>query len=63
MTDWETLAKQLKALGVELGKDRRPSSPRQQKHPIESVVEGRFLDLSDGQVFCHIAVAILRYCH
>ena len=53
MTDWETLAKQLKALGVELGKDRRPSSPRQQKHPIESVVEGRFLDLSDGQVFCH----------
>ena len=53
MTDWETLSKQLKALGVELGKNRRPSLPRQQKHPIESVVEGRFLDLSDGQVFCH----------
>ena len=53
MTEWKALTKQLKALGVELGKDRRPSPPRQQKHPIESVVEGRFLDLHAGQVFCH----------
>lgn len=63
MTDWETLSKQLKALGVELGKNRRPSLPRQQKHPIESVVEGRFLDLRDGQVFCHEEHYPMDYVH
>ena len=53
MTDWESLTKQLKALGVELGKDRRPSPPRRDKYPIEAIVPGEYLDVIDGQVFCH----------
>jgi hypothetical protein len=53
MTDWESLTKQLKALGVEFGKDRRPSQPRPEKFPIETVIDGQFWDVFDGQVFCH----------
>jgi uncharacterized protein YprB with RNaseH-like and TPR domain len=53
MTDWESLSKQLKALGVEWGKDRRPAQPRQVKYPIEAVVPGRFWEVIDGEVFCH----------
>lgn len=52
MTDWESLTKQLKALGVELGKDRRPGQPRLEKYPIEAVIDGQFWDVMDGQVFC-----------
>lgn len=53
MTDWESLTKQLKALGVEFGRDKRPSRPRQEKFPIETVIDGQFWDVFDGQVFCH----------
>jgi len=53
MTDWESLSKQLKALGVEWGKDRRPAQPRQVKYPIHAVVPGRFWEVIDGPVFCH----------
>ena len=53
MTDWESLSKQLKALGVELGKDKRPSISRTQKYPIEKVVPGEFWDSIYGQVFYH----------
>ena len=51
MTDWQTLTQQLKALGVELGKNRVPEAPRHAKYPIESVVEGQFLDLGTDQIF------------
>ncbi|NLN69936.1 MAG: hypothetical protein GX142_04010 [Chloroflexi bacterium] len=51
MTDWQTLTQQLKALGVELGKNRVPEAPRRAKYPIESVVEGQFLDLGTDQIF------------
>ena len=53
MTDWEDLSKKLKALGVELGKDKPPSPPQVKKYPIEAVVEGQFWDVIYGQVFCH----------
>lgn len=53
MTDWESLSKQLKALGVELGKDKRTSKRRAEKYPIEKVVEGRFWEVIYGEVFCH----------
>jgi uncharacterized protein len=53
MSDWKSLSEQLQALGVELGKDKRFKKPRQDKHPIEEVVEGHFWDAFDGQVFCH----------
>ena len=53
MTDWKSLSEQLKALGVELGKDKRPSAPRRENHPIETVVEGNFWNVLDGEIFCH----------
>ena len=53
MTDWESLSRQLKALGVELGKDKKPSKARTEKYPIERVVDGQFWDSIYGQVFCH----------
>lgn len=53
MTDWEALSKQLKALGVQLGKDKALAPSRAEKHPIESVVSGRFWEVIYGQVFCH----------
>ncbi len=53
MTDWESLSKQLKSLGVELGKDKRPSPPRAKKYPIDAVMEGQFWEVIYGQVFCH----------
>ena len=53
MPDWESLAEQLKALGVNLGKDSRLTSARAKKYPIENVVEGQFRDVIYGQVFCH----------
>jgi hypothetical protein len=53
MTDYESLKNRLKALGVEPGKDKRPSQPRLKKYPIEAVVDGQFRDVIYGQVFCH----------
>ena len=53
MTDWESLSKQLKNLGVELGKEKRLKKPRANKFPIEQVLEGQFWDMIYGQVYCH----------
>jgi len=53
MTDWESLSKQLKDLGVKMGKDHHLTPPQQKKHPIESVVTGRFWQVIYGEVFCH----------
>lgn len=63
MTDWESLSKQLKALGVELGKDKRPTPKRGIKYPIEDVVEGQFWDVIYGQVFCHEEVYPQAHLH
>jgi uncharacterized protein len=53
MTDWETLSKQLKSLGVELGKDKKIGPPKKNKHSIESVVSGHYKEAVYGEVFCH----------
>jgi uncharacterized protein YprB with RNaseH-like and TPR domain len=44
------LSDKLKALGVQLGKDKLPQ-PKRAKYPIETVVEGRILSNSQGEVF------------
>ena len=53
MMDWKSLEDQLKALGVQMGKDKKLISRRKLKYPIEKVVEGRFWEVIDGEVFCH----------
>ena len=53
MTDWESLSRQLKALGVELGKDKRLNKSQTEKYPIEKVVDGQFWESIYGQVFYH----------
>lgn len=53
MTDWDSLSEQLKALGVNLGKDRPPEKRRSKRYPIEEVVEGQFLKVIDAEIFCH----------
>ncbi|MCB2210018.1 ribonuclease H-like domain-containing protein [bacterium] len=53
MADWKSLEDQLKALGVQLGKDKPPTPRRGKKHPIEKVVDGSFWDVIYGEVFCH----------
>ncbi|MBW6466620.1 MAG: ribonuclease H-like domain-containing protein [Brevefilum sp.] len=53
MTDWESLSKQLKNLGVELGKEKRFKTPQGKKFPIEQVLDGQFWDMIYGQVYCH----------
>lgn len=63
MTDWKSLSKQLKALGVEMGKDKTFDLPRSEKHPIESVVSGRFWEVIYGEVFCHEETYHLNHQH
>ncbi len=53
MTDWHSLSEQLKALGVQMGKDKRLQKRGAKGYPIEKVVEGKFWDVIYGQVFCH----------
>jgi len=53
MTDWESLAKQLKALGMQLGKDKALKQQPVERHRIEDVVEGHFWEGIYGPVFCH----------
>jgi len=53
MTDWKSLSKQLKALGIELGKEKQLKKQRGKRYPIDSVVDGRFWDVIYGQIFCH----------
>jgi uncharacterized protein YprB with RNaseH-like and TPR domain len=63
MTDWESLSEQLKSLGVSLGKDRQLKKTSQSSYPIESVVEGKFLEVIYGQVFCHEEIYQSDYLH
>ena len=53
MTDWQSLSEQLKALGVELGKNKQFQKVKLDKYPIEAVVSGKFWDGIHGRVFCH----------
>jgi len=53
MTDWEALSRQLKDLGVELGKNKHFNKKIVSKHPVEKVVSGDYLNVVHGQVFCH----------
>jgi uncharacterized protein len=63
MADWKSLSEQLKALGVELGKEKRFKNQRGERFPIESVVEGRFWDVIYGQIFCHEETYPIEYIH
>ncbi len=63
MTDWESLSKQLKNLGMELGKSKSLSKRPRDQHPIEEVVQGRFWDVIYGQVFCHEEFYKGQYFH
>ena len=63
MTDWQSLSDQLKALGVELGKNKQFHKVKTDKHPIEKVVSGRYWDGIYGQVFCHEAHYPIDHCH
>lgn len=63
MTDWESLSKQLKSLGVSLGKERKFKQRTRSSYPIETVVEGKFLDVIYGQVFCHDEIYQSNYLH
>jgi uncharacterized protein YprB with RNaseH-like and TPR domain len=53
MTDLDSLAEQLKALGVKLGKDKPIKNSRAKRFPIEDVVEGSFKEVIFGEIFCH----------
>ena len=63
MMDWKSLEDQLKALGVQVGKEKTIRSPRKPQHPIEQVVEGRFWEVIYGEVFCHEELYPLDYIH
>jgi hypothetical protein len=63
MTDWKSLEEQLKALGVQMGKEKRFSTRRQKKHPIEEVIDGRFWEVFYGQVCCHEELYSIDYSH
>jgi uncharacterized protein len=53
MPDWKSLEEQLKALGVQVGKQKHLSKKRAKRYPIEKVVEGEFWEMIYGEVFCH----------
>lgn len=53
MADWESLSKQLKSLGVQLGKETVFKTNKQKHNPIEKVLNGYFFESAYGQVFCH----------
>lgn len=53
MPDWKSLEEQLKALGVQIGKEKRLSIKRGKKYPIEKVVDGEFQEVIYGEIFCH----------
>lgn len=63
MTDWESLSDQLKSLGVSLGKGRQFKKRAQNSYPIEAVVDGKFLEVIYGQVFCHEEIYQADYLH
>ena len=63
MPEWESLEDQLKALGVQMGKNKRLTNKRGKKHPIEKVVSGEYWDMLTGQVFCHEEFYPVDYIH
>ena len=63
MADWNSLEDQLKALGVQMGKDKRLTNKRAGKHPIEKVVSGEFWEMLTGEVFCHEEFYPVDYIH
>ncbi len=63
MSDWESLSKQLKDLGLKLGKDQVFNRSRGPKHPIESVIPGQYWEVIYGEVFCHEETYDLDYLH
>ena len=63
MPEWKSLEDQLRALGVQVGKDKPLKSKRAQKHPIEKVVSGEYWEMIYGEVFCHEEVYPFDYIH
>ncbi len=63
MSDWEALSDKLKALGVELGKEKRFGDAPAVQHPIEKVVDGQFWDSIYGPAFFYQEVYPPDYCH
>ena len=63
MADWNSLEDQLKALGVQMGKDKPLSNKRARKHPIEKVVSGEYWQMLTGEVFCHEEFYPVDYIH
>lgn len=63
MADWESLASQLKALGVQVGKDKALKPRRETKYPIEQVLEGDFHNTVFGDVFYHEEYYPHEYLH
>ena len=63
MPEWESLEDQLKALGVQMGKNKRLTYKRAKKHPIEKVVTGEYWEMITGEVFCHEEFYPVDYIH
>jgi len=63
MTDWQSLSEQLKALGMEVGKKKNLKPRRKKGFPIQDVVEGRFIEVIYGEVFCHEVFYQQDYLH
>lgn len=63
MAEWKSLEDQLKALGVQMGKNKRLTNKRAQTHPIEKVVSGEYWEMLTGEVFCHEECYPVNYIH
>lgn len=63
MMDWNSLEDQLKALGVQMGQDKKIKPRQKPKRPIEKVIEGRFWEVIYGEIFCHEESYPLDYIH
>ncbi|QRN84106.1 ribonuclease H-like domain-containing protein [Chloroflexota bacterium] len=63
MADWNSLEDQLKALGVQMGKDKRLTNKRAKRYPIEKVVSGEYWQMVTGEVFCHEEFYPMDYIH
>jgi hypothetical protein len=63
MADWESLSEQLKALGVNLGKEQTFKKTDRKSTRIEEVVDGRFIEVIYGQTFVHDEYYTKSYIH
>ena len=61
--DWETLSEKLRSMGMILAKDELPRPDKKQKHPIETIVPGEFIETIHGQVFCLTQSYPIDYAH